>query len=487
MKNLELQTVSYNSIIYLRLNVHDMYFCLEKPKELIHEQQVAAIATPPKVILGGYNYNFVVNPVPSHLVCIICKLPCKDARYSGCCGMTCCSSCLEDAINLKKPCPYCPKNKICGSEVKFEYRDQEINSLHIYCINKGKGCGWQGRLDSINDHLAFDKGCQFHEFLCPFDCEKIIQRQHMTTHVKNECPNYEIACQFCHINEKRHIINGEHKDICPKFPLPCPNSCEIGTVFREDMANHRAQCPLELIQCMYHDVGCTATMIRKNLEQHCNNNFIEHLKLELAYTKTELGDAVNKITDLETIIHRTNCALRIALTSSVLAWPDKLVAMETICESNVALPCPVILKMTGFNRKKQEEVEWFSASFFSHNQGYKMCLNVDANGYGDNRGTHASVWLCLLKGPHDDTLPWPLRETFEIQMLNQIRDNQHHALVVIYHDQLPDDCAGRITGNNNKANVVGEPSFISHEDLYNNKPKCQFVKDDCVYFKIAKQ
>ena len=415
----------------------------------------------------------------------MCRFPCRDSFCSVCCGMTCCSSCLENAVNQKTPCPHCGTNEMSVSEIKYKYRDQEINALGVYCINMEKGCRWKGRLDNIDDHLADANGCQFHEIKCPCNCEKMLQRQHVTAHERNECPNYKIDCRYCHFNEKRCFINGKHKDVCPKFPLPCPNRCEIGRVFREDMENHRTKCPLELVQCTYHSVGCAATMLRKNLDQHCNDNLIEHLKLELANTKAELSDAVDKITDLETIIHRTNTALRLAITSSVLAWPDKLAAMGTICESNVLL-CPVILKMTEFTRKKQDEKEWFSASFFSHNQGYKMCLNIDPNGYGDSRGTHMSIWLCLLKGPYDDMLTWPLRERFEIQVLNQIKDKWHYALIVVYGDEIPNACGGRVTGNG-RDNVVGEASFISHEDLCSNNSKCQFVKDDCVYFKITKQ
>ena len=461
----------------------------------------AAEATPPKLVqLGGYMYNFV-NPVPKHLVCIVCNRPGRDTRYSGCCLMTCCSSCLYDAIDKKAPCPHCPNNEISVSTATCQFsRDEEINSLDVYCINKGRGCGWQGRLDSIDDHIAVGNtdGCQFHEFQCPYNCGKILQRRYMIAH-QRECPYYEIDCQYCHIREKRCFINGEHKDKCSKFPLTCPNKCAIGRVLREDMKNHRNQCPLEVIRCVYQNVGCTAVMLRRDLDKHCNENLIEHLKLkldgtkaeldgtkaELVGAKAELGNAVNKITELETIILRTNTALGMAIISSVLAWPKKLVAMGTICESNI-LMCPVILKMSEFAKKKQEEVEWFSPSFYSHNQGYKFCLNVDANGYSNSKGTHMSVWLCLTKGPYDDWLPWPLRERFEIQVLNQIKDRWHHALIVIYGDELPDDYAGRITGNN-KANVVGEASFISHEDLCNGNPKCQFLKDDCVYFKITKQ
>lgn len=455
-------------------------------------QPVAAAAapqaTPPKVVPHGYTHSFV-NQVPEHLVCIVCRLPCQDSCNTGCCGMICCLSCLEDVIKQNKPCSHC-KNKEIFVGVKYDYRDQEVNNLYVYCTNRGKGCEWQGRLHSINDHLASGNadGCQFHEFPCPCDCGMILQRQFITAHVKTECPNYEVDCQYCHVNNKRHFIEGEHKEVCPKFPLACPNKCEVGRVFREDMENHKKyECPLEVIQCVYQNIGCTATMLRKDLEQHCNEKLIEHLKLELVNTKGQLGDALNQINELQTVMHRTNGAMHVAITSlrSVLEWSNKLVAMATMCESG-GLLCPVILKMPEFSRKKRNGEEWFSVSFFSHDQGYKMHLNVDANGYGDSRGTHMSVWLCLAKGPHDDNLTWPLRGRFEIQVLNQVKDKRHHAMIIVYGDEIPDNYAGRITGKD-KADVVGEDSFISHEDLYNNTTNCQFLKDDCVYFKITKQ
>ena len=234
--------------------------------------------------------------------------------------MTCCSSCLENAISQKTPCPHCPKNEMSVSATKFEYRDEEINALYVYCSNKESGCGWQGRVDNIDDHLHNVDGCQFHEVPCPYNCGKMLQRQLVAVHVRNECLNYEIDCQYCHINEKRYLISGEHKDVCPKFPLACPNKCGIGRVLRVDMEDHRAKCPFELVQCVYHNVGCTATILCKDIEQHHSDNLMQHLKLELAAAKIDLNEAVDKITELETIIHRTNTALHVAIISSVLAW-----------------------------------------------------------------------------------------------------------------------------------------------------------------------
>ena len=66
-----------------------------------------------------------------------------------------------------------------------------------------------------------------------------------------------------------------------------------------------------------------------------------------------------------------------------------------------------------------------------------MCLRVDAAGNGDGKGTHVSVYLYLMKGPHDDELEqsghWPLKGTFTIELLNQLNDSDHHICMVQFH------------------------------------------------------
>ena len=58
------------------------------------------------------------------------------------------------------------------------------------------------------------------------------------------------------------------------------------------MEAHRKECPLEMIQCEYHNVGCEVRMARRDQEKHENNEMKEHLmKTKLAMTdiKSELN------------------------------------------------------------------------------------------------------------------------------------------------------------------------------------------------------
>ena len=71
-------------------------------------------------------------------------------------------------------------------------------------------------------------------------------------------------------------------------------------------------------------------------------------------------------------------------------------------------------------------------SFHTDDKGYKMCATIYPAGYKTGKGTDLSCYLHLMKGPHDDNLPWPLRNKFKIKLSNQISDSQHHSGIVNY-------------------------------------------------------
>ena len=207
-----------------------------------------ALATPNST--GGFDFELVKVPLDL-LICKICHLPSRDPYLSVCCGHVFCKSCLDNvkkAVAITNVCPICRDEEF----VTFPNKqlDREIKSLHIYCINKEKGCEWQGELNDINNHLGSSNGCQFEEVKCSNECEKMIQRQNLTSHVESECPRRKVNCQYCHDTGEHQFIEGQHKEECPKLPLPCPNKCDVGSVPREDMEAHRKDCQLEIVKCV---------------------------------------------------------------------------------------------------------------------------------------------------------------------------------------------------------------------------------------------
>ena len=55
-----------------------------------------------------------------------------------------------------------------------------------------------------------------------------------------------------------------------------------------------------------------------------------------------------------------------------------------------------------------------------------MCLGVDTYGIGIGKGTHVSVFTCLMCGNFDSHLKWPFRGNVTIQLVNQLEDKKHH-------------------------------------------------------------
>ena len=446
-----------------------------------------AIATPTSY--GGYEYKFV-NPPPDRCICNICHLPSRDAYMTGqCCeGQTICKSCLDQwqktAGNMK--CPVC-RDETGGFSQNYHMK-REIKSFHIYCTNKEKGCEWQGELNDISNHLENSLGrcgCQFEEVKCSNECGKMIQRQYLTSHVETGCPRRKVNCQYCHDTGEHQFIEGQHKEECPKLPLPCPNKCEVGSVPREDMEAHRKECPLEMIQCEYYSVGCKrARLVRKDLEKHDNENMKEHLmmtKSELTDTKVQLAIAFKQINNLA----------QLAMVNSMSSppdntkWPIMLDVKATVLQSGTQMS-PVTIKMSEFNSKKRNKVVWYSDPFYTHNKGYKMYLCVYAGGYGSGKGTHLSVYLFLMKGSHDDELTWPLRGRFEIRLLNQISDSEHRSVTLSYDDDVPDTYTSRVTEGIRGGCGWGKPQYISIKDLNKITPTCQYLKNDCLFFQVTK-
>ena len=65
---------------------------------------------------------------------------------------------------------------------------------------------------------------------------------------------------------------------------------------------------------------------------------------------------------------------------------------------------------------------WYSRPFYSHRNGYKMCVGVAAQGVcisSASRSNHLAVCVCLMKGEYDNSLKWPFKGVVTIQLLNQ--------------------------------------------------------------------
>ncbi len=143
---------------------------------------------------------------------------------------------------------------------------------------------------------------------------------------------------------------------------------------------------------------------------------------------------------------------------------------------------PVTFRVTEFDKRKKANRTVYSSPFYTSKNGYKMCLRIDANGNGTGKGTHVSVFTCLMTGEYDDYLTWPFTGIVTIELLNQLEDDNHLKRTTT----LPaDDVSERVVDNERGA-WWGWPQFTSHADLAHDLlTNIQYLKDDTLIFRVS--
>lgn len=224
---------------------------------------------------------------------------------------------------------------------------------------------------------------------------------------------------------------------------------------------------------------CTTTHELRDTKSELKYTKDEVAKLErsLSDTKCQLAVTSTQITNLMVLLHTQIKPIMGINVSEVVSDAKpivKLNAMAAVFKLGDQIT-PVILKMAEYKMKQKENKQWFSEPFFTHIQGYKMRLSAVAAGVEDGKGSHLSLYLYLMKGPHDDTLKWPLRETFEVKLMNQIGKADHHSIIITFEAPNHDHSRGK-----------GHSKFISNKDLCVTTATRQFLKDNCVFFSVTK-
>ena len=310
------------------------------------------------------------------------------------------------------------------------------------CNNDVRGCYyWTGTVGTLQDHMA---KCNFALVPCPNGCKnKCILRKDLPVHLSDLCPERQYQCQDCGLKDKFRVITGRHDKKCEKKKVCCVNKRCGYFVERGCVQEHmRLWCNYTEVSCKYTSVGCGEKRIRKEIKIHEEDDNL-HLSLALSH-----------ITELTRRMFR-------------------LENQSSLSEGGLQ----VTIMVPEYSYKRRNTCRHDSEPFYTSLTGYKMCLLVCANGEGDRKGSHLSVYLYILHGPHDDQLVWPLKGSFVIDLLNQREDNNHHSLTVNY---LGDGEHSRPGGS------WGYPTFIKQSGLdFNLYKNTQYLKDDKLYIKVT--
>ena len=218
------------------------------------------------------DYDFVEQPSQDFFCPVTLELL-LEPQQTSCCGH---HLSLEASSRLQregKACPLC--NETGWSTVLDKFHRRRVHELRVRCPHSGSGCDWVGEVNGVERHA----GC---------------------------CPKRAWECQYCGLKCTYGEGEGEHWPTCSKFPEPCPNGCEVGSVERCYVEQHRSVCSLEPVCCEMREFGCSAVVPRKDLATHMRESGLQHLTsmavLNLQLTRQlqqDLAEKDKKIAQLQ--------------------------------------------------------------------------------------------------------------------------------------------------------------------------------------------
>ena len=325
---------------------------------------------------------------------------------------------------------------------------------------------------------------------------------------KSSQSDIEHKCQNCHNASTTKSYYKKSESPIGAYQVPCVNRCGKA-IDSNRVTDHLAfDCPLTVVDCTFKHAGCEVRLPRKDMPIHLAHAVVYHLSKQTAAYEERL-----KLLEEENERLALRCkrleAKHEELEHHVTSWMSKKLpgdhphqhARHTdlppsyqplyypyLCasqsESSVLAPVamtteapvrPTTLTMMNFEQHKLSNDDWVSQPFYTHSQGYKMCLRVTANGQDSGKGTHITVAVYLMKGEFDDQLEWPFWGDITIQLLNQQEDGEDHTRIV--HQAQGERGSGSDGEKFISAWCINR--FKAHSELHP-----MYVKHDSIKFRI---
>ena len=226
--------------------------------------------------------------------CPICKQTLLDPQLLSCCGNHFCESCVERL--RRRPCPLCGEAEF--KALLDKGRQRQVLQVKVHCPNSGSGCEWQGELRQLISHLVGTGSggnvggaspgprtvppCRYEPVRCENDgCGELVPRINLQQHQNDECPHRKVVCQYCNNFEgKYNELWDVHWQVCPDYPMPCPNNCGIEKMRRSQVQSHcDRDCKMQVVKCPFWEVGCNIRRQRKDLTAHIKASEPHHSQL----------------------------------------------------------------------------------------------------------------------------------------------------------------------------------------------------------------
>lgn len=311
-------------------------------------------------------------------------------------------------------------------------------------------------------------------------------------------------CANCRDDDPQTFPDRKTKGQINSLRVACTkrdDGCTWRGALRE-MEGHMKTCEFADIACPFSSIGCQYKPLRKDVEQHEEMNLRQHLNLAMRRISQLESSAereresqeqwlMSAKAEMKSMLQthkkevKKQCDRRLELHQEELRTQIDSMKNEVLSEVR---SLPQVFKLPDFSDLQDDDEDWHSSGFYSHQGGYKMCLRVYTNGCTDVRGTHISCYVYLMKGDYDEGLEWPFRGTIHVQILNQLKDDLHHSEKITFNSRETKNFNSQVSAEKMMGVTgLGKSRFIAQSELsYKPAMGRQFLRDDSLYFRVTK-
>ena len=444
------------------------------------------------------DYKFVREP-PNEYFCPICVEPLLQPFLTEC-GHYLCYTCRGRLLaSGKEQCPECREPNGAKDARINKHLQRQVNSLKVRCEHHDEGCQWVGELMYLKEHIDPSRPstrCGYILVDCPLGCGKRVRSRAIESHTRSYCSKLEFRLlpivfrinDFLKMKEANTEWVSQPFYTHPRGYKLClvvyPNGKDLGkdshmSVF---VGLLKAQHDNQLAWPLEVDVDIELLNWKENKGNHEQTVTMnsEYYRVTKNGTKISPGSSqfIHHLLLSTNMVYLQNNSIRLRVNTTTIHSHSPLVGPAPFLQDSQSL-CEFTL--TEFLKRKQLKNRFFSSFFVTHRHGYKLCLNVYANGKGSGKGTHVSVYVQVLAGDNDDQLQWPFVGDIVVELVNWRKDKGHHSKtlsigVVSGLDKVTEGTSGM---------AFGLYQFVSHSSLsYNRFSDTEYLHGDSLHFRI---
>ena len=327
----------------------------------------------------------------------------------------------------KRPyvCQYCNFKATYENVVNIHF--PQCKYVPLQCPNL---CGVTFERDFMEDHM---KMCRLEEVACKFSsvgCDDQFRREDQEEHTRQNSRKHltltaslavetnEQLQQKLLEQDKKH--EEEEEKLKQNIKEQMEKLLEVGQKLLEQKQMLKKQ-KLQVQQQNTVNQGMKKHLVEKIDAQQLKiieqNNLQTKQKQQLKEQDKKLQDLEEKLEEQETLRQEINSKL--SDLEQVIQTMQSQNGAKMLQLSNFVMKRTFIMNNFTSERAKDVISDWKTDDTYTHIGGYKFCIGLDANGWGEGRGKYISIDAWSVPGEYDHLLKWPTKAVFTIELINQ--------------------------------------------------------------------